>query len=67
MQTLTFDYLQALSAKIAILTICCSVNERTEMKQKIYLSEAWIYSEFGYQRAMSNTIGLKEFWPGENF
>ena len=30
-----------------ILTLSCSANERTEMKLKIYLSEAWMCSEFG--------------------
>ena len=29
------------------LTLSCSANERTEMKLKIYLSEAWMCSEFG--------------------
>ena len=40
------------------LTLSCSANERTEMKLKIYLSEAWMCSEFGYQRPMSNKKGL---------
>ena len=30
-----------------LLTLSCSANERTEMKLKIYLSEAWMCSEFG--------------------
>ena len=30
-----------------VLTLSCSANERTEMKLKIYLSEAWMCSEFG--------------------
>ena len=29
------------------LTLSCSANERTKMKLKIYLSEAWMCSEFG--------------------
>ena len=29
------------------LTLSCSANERTGMKLKIYLSEAWMCSEFG--------------------
>ena len=33
--------------KFIILTLSCSANERTEMKLKIYLSEAWMCSEFG--------------------
>ena len=41
-----------------LLTLSCSANERTEMKLKIYLSEAWMCSEFGYQRPMSNKKGL---------
>ena len=41
------------------LTLSCSANERTEMKLKIYLSEAWMCSEFGYQLPMSNKKGLK--------
>ena len=45
-------------AMIALLTLSCSANERTEMKLKIYLSEAWMCSEFGYQRLMSNKKGL---------
>ena len=40
------------------LTLSCSANEHTEMKLKIYLSEAWMCSEFGYQRPMSNKKGL---------
>ena len=35
-----------------ILTLLCSVIERTEMNPKIYLSEAWMCSEFGYQCPM---------------
>ena len=27
--------------------------------RKLYLSEAWMFSEFGYQRPMSNKKGLK--------
>jgi len=46
--------------KIDFLTLSCSANERTEMKLKIYLSEAWMCSEFGYQRPMSNKKGLKK-------
>ena len=42
------------------LTLSCSANERTEMKLKIYLSEAWMCSEFGYQRPMSNKKGLRK-------
>ena len=34
------------------------VNERTEMKLKIYLSEAWMCSEFGFSGPMSVTKGL---------
>ena len=41
------------------LTLSCSANEGTEMKLKIYLSEAWMCSEFGYQRPMSNKKGLR--------
>ena len=33
-------------------------NERTEMKLKIYLSEAWMCSEFGMLLPMSNEKGL---------
>ena len=32
---------------MSTLTLSCSANERTEMKLKIYLSEAWMCSEFG--------------------
>ena len=35
-----------------------SANECTEMKLNIYLSEAWMCSEFSYQRPMSNKKGL---------
>ena len=41
------------------LTLCCSVNERTNMEFKIYLSEAWMCSEFSYQCLMSDKKGLK--------
>ena len=47
------------------LTLSCSANERTEMKLKIYLSEAWMCSEFGYQRPMSNKKGLIKKLVGE--
>ena len=33
--------------------------ECTEMKRKIYLSEAWMCSELGYQRLMLDKKGLK--------
>ena len=36
------------------------VNKHTEMKCKIYLSEAWVCSEFNYQRPVE--IGLSLFW-----
>ena len=41
----------------------CSAIERTEMKRKIYLSEAWMCSEFGYQRPMSDKKGLSSQVP----
>ena len=51
------DY-QTTSMNRQHLTLYCSVNERTEMKLKIYLSDAWMCSEFGYQHPMSIEIGL---------
>ena len=42
-----------------ILTLLWPVNERTEMKLKIYLSEAWMCSEFGYQCPMLDKKGLR--------
>ena len=41
------------------LTLCCSVNERTNMEFKIYLLEAWMCSEFGYHRPMLVLQGLR--------
>ena len=41
------------------LTLCCSVNECTKMERKIYLSEAWMCSEFGYHRPMLVLLGLR--------
>ena len=36
----------------------CSVNEHTEMKLKIYLSDASMCSEFGYQCPIAVKKGL---------
>ena len=44
-----------------ILTLLCSAIEHTEMKLKIYLSEALMCSEFGYQHPMSDKKGLSFF------
>ena len=43
-----------------VLTLTLPVNERTEMKLEIYLSEAWMCSEFGFSGPMSVTKGLME-------
>ena len=40
------------------LTLSCSANERTEMKLKIYLSEAQMCSEIGYQHPIAVKKGL---------
>ena len=50
---------------LVYLTLSCSANERTEMKRKIYLSEAWMCSEFGMlitdvERERVNTLDLSK-------